>query len=111
MTSTDPCLEGEILHALPIQKMTLGGLGDLPSGDQQLKLLLQVAGWMLRVPQAGPGCFVRPSGLEHPPPSLLSLCLQITSAADSEAVTYQKLVKGHAYSVTGAEEVPAPAST
>jgi hypothetical protein len=36
---------------------------------------------------------------------LLSLCLQITSAADSEAVTYQKLVKGHAYSVTGAEEV------
>lgn len=33
--------------------------------------------------------------------------LQITSAADSEAITYQKLVKGHAYSVTGAEEVPA----
>lgn len=30
---------------------------------------------------------------------------QITSAADSEAVTRQKLVKGHAYSVTGAEEV------
>jgi hypothetical protein len=35
--------------------------------------------------------------------------LQITSAADSEAVTYQKLVKGHAYSVTGAEEVTADA--
>lgn len=32
---------------------------------------------------------------------------QITSAADSEAITYQKLVKGHAYSVTGAEEVGA----
>uniref|UniRef100_A0AAR2JXV7 Calpain catalytic domain-containing protein n=1 Tax=Pygocentrus nattereri TaxID=42514 RepID=A0AAR2JXV7_PYGNA len=31
--------------------------------------------------------------------------LQITSAADSEAITYQKLVKGHAYSVTGAIEV------
>lgn len=31
--------------------------------------------------------------------------LQITSAADSEAITFQKLVKGHAYSVTGAEEV------
>ncbi|XP_049926341.1 calpain-2 catalytic subunit-like isoform X1 [Epinephelus moara] len=30
---------------------------------------------------------------------------QITSAADSEAVTYRKLVKGHAYSVTGAEKV------
>ncbi|XP_057382000.1 calpain-2 catalytic subunit-like [Balaenoptera acutorostrata] len=30
---------------------------------------------------------------------------QITSAADSEAITFQKLVKGHAYSVTGAEEV------
>lgn len=29
--------------------------------------------------------------------------------ADSEAITFQKLVKGHAYSVTGAEEVsPAP---
>lgn len=31
--------------------------------------------------------------------------LQITSAADSEAVTHQKLVKGHAYSLTGAVEV------
>lgn len=30
---------------------------------------------------------------------------QITSAADSEAVTRQKLVKGHAYSLTGAVEV------
>lgn len=30
---------------------------------------------------------------------------QITSMADSEAITFQKLVKGHAYSVTGAEEV------
>ncbi|CAD7674701.1 unnamed protein product [Nyctereutes procyonoides] len=29
----------------------------------------------------------------------------ITSMADSEAITFQKLVKGHAYSVTGAEEV------
>lgn len=40
----------------------------------------------------------------------LNLCtvvasLQITSAADSEAVTRQKLVKGHAYSLTGAVEV------
>lgn len=34
-----------------------------------------------------------------------SLFLQITSAADSEAITYQKLVKGHAYSLTGAIEV------
>lgn len=31
--------------------------------------------------------------------------MQITSAADSEAVTRQKLVKGHAYSLTGAVEV------
>lgn len=30
---------------------------------------------------------------------------QITNAADSEAVTYRKLVKGHAYSVTGADFV------
>uniref|UniRef100_A0A5F8GZP5 Calpain-2 catalytic subunit n=1 Tax=Monodelphis domestica TaxID=13616 RepID=A0A5F8GZP5_MONDO len=37
--------------------------------------------------------------------SLLGCSIDITSAADSEAVTFQKLVKGHAYSVTGAEEV------
>ncbi|XP_029691020.1 calpain-2 catalytic subunit-like isoform X1 [Takifugu rubripes] len=30
---------------------------------------------------------------------------QITNASDSEAVTYRKLVKGHAYSVTGADQV------
>lgn len=35
----------------------------------------------------------------------MSLLLQITSASDSEAVTRQKLVKGHAYSLTGAVEV------
>ncbi|KAB0342735.1 hypothetical protein FD754_019661 [Muntiacus muntjak] len=37
--------------------------------------------------------------------SLLGCSIDITSVADSEAVTFQKLVKGHAYSVTGAEEV------
>ncbi|XP_025733401.1 calpain-2 catalytic subunit [Callorhinus ursinus] len=37
--------------------------------------------------------------------SLLGCSIDITSLADSEAVTFQKLVKGHAYSVTGAEEV------
>lgn len=37
--------------------------------------------------------------------SLLGCSIDITSAADSEAVTYRKLVKGHAYSVTGAEKV------
>lgn len=37
--------------------------------------------------------------------SISSLPSKITSAADSEAVTYRKLVKGHAYSVTGAEQV------
>lgn len=37
----------------------------------------------------------------------MSFALQITSAAETEAVTSQKLVKGHAYSVTGAEEVGA----
>lgn len=36
---------------------------------------------------------------------LVLFWLQITSAAETEAVTTQKLVKGHAYSVTGAEEV------
>lgn len=30
---------------------------------------------------------------------------QTTSAADIEAITSLKLVKGHAYSITGAEEV------
>ncbi|XP_070772477.1 calpain-2 catalytic subunit-like [Enoplosus armatus] len=37
--------------------------------------------------------------------SLLGCSIDITSSADSEAVTYRKLVKGHAYSVTGAEQV------
>uniref|UniRef100_A0A672G8Z9 Calpain-2 catalytic subunit-like n=1 Tax=Salarias fasciatus TaxID=181472 RepID=A0A672G8Z9_SALFA len=37
--------------------------------------------------------------------SLLGCSIDITSAADSEAVTYSKLVKGHAYSVTAAELV------
>uniref|UniRef100_A0A671YV28 Calpain-2 catalytic subunit n=1 Tax=Sparus aurata TaxID=8175 RepID=A0A671YV28_SPAAU len=37
--------------------------------------------------------------------SLLGCSIDITSASDSEAVTYQKLVKGHAYSVTGADQV------
>lgn len=31
--------------------------------------------------------------------------LKITSKFDMEAVTFKKLVKGHAYSVTGVEEV------
>lgn len=36
-----------------------------------------------------------------------SVCvsIQITSAFDMEAVTFKKLVKGHAYSVTGLKEV------
>ncbi|XP_053139274.1 calpain-8-like [Hemicordylus capensis] len=37
--------------------------------------------------------------------SLLGCSIDITSAAETEAITSQKLVKGHAYSVTGAEEV------
>ncbi|XP_078505967.1 calpain-2 catalytic subunit-like [Lissotriton helveticus] len=37
--------------------------------------------------------------------SLLGCSIDITSAAETEAVTSQKLVKGHAYSVTAAEEV------
>ena len=31
--------------------------------------------------------------------------MQITGVFDMEAVTFKKLVKGHAYSVTGVEEV------
>ncbi|XP_039593804.1 calpain 2, (m/II) large subunit, like isoform X2 [Polypterus senegalus] len=37
--------------------------------------------------------------------SLLGCSIDITSSAETEAVTSQKLVKGHAYSLTGAEEV------
>ncbi|KAJ8248615.1 hypothetical protein GJAV_G00243900 [Gymnothorax javanicus] len=37
--------------------------------------------------------------------SLLGCSIDITSAADSEAITCRKLVKGHAYSLTGAEQV------
>lgn len=33
------------------------------------------------------------------------ISMQITSAFDMEAVTFKKLVKGHAYSVTGLKEV------
>lgn len=34
------------------------------------------------------------------------MTLQISSVLDMEAVTFKKLVKGHAYSVTGAKQVP-----
>uniref|UniRef100_A0A9J8AAR9 Calpain-1 catalytic subunit n=2 Tax=Cyprinus carpio TaxID=7962 RepID=A0A9J8AAR9_CYPCA len=37
--------------------------------------------------------------------SLLGCSIDITSKFDMEAVTFKKLVKGHAYSVTGVEEV------
>ncbi|KAM9717944.1 LOW QUALITY PROTEIN: calpain-1 catalytic subunit [Menidia menidia] len=37
--------------------------------------------------------------------SLLGCSIDITSSVDMEAVTFRKLVKGHAYSVTAAEEV------
>ncbi|XP_078392321.1 calpain-2 catalytic subunit-like, partial [Cetorhinus maximus] len=37
--------------------------------------------------------------------SLMGCSIDITSAAETEAVTRQKLVKGHAYSLTGAEQV------
>ncbi|XP_038669776.1 calpain-2 catalytic subunit-like [Scyliorhinus canicula] len=37
--------------------------------------------------------------------SLLGCSINITSSAETEAITSQKLVKGHAYSVTGAEIV------
>ncbi|XP_043914656.1 calpain-2 catalytic subunit isoform X2 [Protopterus annectens] len=37
--------------------------------------------------------------------SLLGCSIDITNAAETEGITFQKLVKGHAYSLTGAEEV------
>nr|XP_015218038.1 PREDICTED: calpain-2 catalytic subunit-like isoform X1 [Lepisosteus oculatus]XP_015218039.1 PREDICTED: calpain-2 catalytic subunit-like isoform X1 [Lepisosteus oculatus] len=43
--------------------------------------------------------------------SLLGCSIDITSAYETEAVTSQKLVKGHAYSLTGAEEVNFRGST
>ncbi|XP_078062310.1 calpain-1 catalytic subunit-like isoform X2 [Mustelus asterias] len=38
--------------------------------------------------------------------SLMGCSIDITSAFDMEAVTFKKLVKGHAYSLTGVKEVP-----
>ncbi|XP_065510172.1 LOW QUALITY PROTEIN: calpain-1 catalytic subunit [Caloenas nicobarica] len=38
--------------------------------------------------------------------SLLGCSIDITSARDMETVTFKQLVKGHAYSVTGARQVP-----
>uniref|UniRef100_A0A4X1SWC2 Calpain-2 catalytic subunit n=1 Tax=Sus scrofa TaxID=9823 RepID=A0A4X1SWC2_PIG len=37
--------------------------------------------------------------------SLLACSIDVSSAAEAEAITSQKLVKSHAYSITGAEEV------
>uniref|UniRef100_A0A4W5Q1P5 Calpain catalytic domain-containing protein n=1 Tax=Hucho hucho TaxID=62062 RepID=A0A4W5Q1P5_9TELE len=37
--------------------------------------------------------------------SLLGCSIDITSAFDMESVTFKKLVKGHAYSVTGLKQV------
>ncbi|XP_052593825.1 calpain-8 isoform X2 [Peromyscus californicus insignis] len=37
--------------------------------------------------------------------SLLGCSIDVSSTAEAEAVTWQKLVKGHAYSVTGVEEL------
>lgn len=60
------------------------------------------------------GCSIDVSltNTEHTPTSVLcgvsacvSCLLQITSAFDMEAVTFKKLVKGHAYSVTGLRQV------
>lgn len=46
------------------------------------------------------------SALDNPYSEELYVChLQITSAFDMEAVTFKKLVKGHAYSVTALKEV------
>ncbi|CAJ0966940.1 unnamed protein product [Ranitomeya imitator] len=43
--------------------------------------------------------------LRYPQKSHYVLLSGITSATDMEAITFKKLVKGHAYSVTGAKEV------
>lgn len=62
-------------------------------------------------------CRYSPPRLCHCPPDFVDvreLCFtlftpfshpQITSSRDMEAVTFKKLVKGHAYSVTGVDEV------
>ncbi|KAL4696917.1 hypothetical protein H8959_002615 [Pygathrix nigripes] len=43
--------------------------------------------------------------------SLLGCSIDISSVLDMEAITFKKLVKGHAYSVTGAKQSPAPHSS
>ncbi|XP_042560428.1 calpain-2 catalytic subunit-like [Clupea harengus] len=54
--------------------------------------------------QAGPGLFkIIKKALNRG--SLLGCSIDITSSSDSEAITSQKLVKGHAYSLTGADHV------
>lgn len=54
--------------------------------------------------EAGPGLYkIIKKALNRG--SLLGCSIDITSSADSEAITSQKLVKGHAYSLTGATEV------
>ncbi|CAB1442712.1 unnamed protein product [Pleuronectes platessa] len=51
------------------------------------------------------GCYEALSGGSTIEGSLLGCSIDITSSSDSEAVTSRKLVKGHAYSLTGAEQV------
>lgn len=47
--------------------------------------------------------WVQPGGTRQPESPTFPL--QVSSAAETEAITSQKLVKSHAYSVTGVEEV------
>uniref|UniRef100_A0A3P9NHW4 Calpain-2 catalytic subunit n=1 Tax=Poecilia reticulata TaxID=8081 RepID=A0A3P9NHW4_POERE len=84
----------------------------LPTRDRKLLFVHSAEGsefWSALLEKAYVWSLPKSTSLQNNPKGIcftLSLfLLQITSAADSEAITHSKLVKGHAYSVTAADQV------